>query len=285
MTTMRAVGLVPNTDRDVAGRTAVAAAAALERRGVEVRVPKAAAGRLGLERFGVEETAFTDGLDLVLSIGGDGTILHTVGLVHPAAVPIIGVNAGHLGYLTALEAADLGGALDRLLARDFHVSERTMVECRIEGGAVQGSWFGLNDVAIEKLDAGRIVRLEVAIAGAVFTTYAADGVVVATPTGTTAYTFSLRGPIVSPSAHVLVLTPVSPHMLFDRSLVLAPDEPLELTVTGRPVAVQVDGCMIANLERGDRIVCRAADARAHLVAPRDMAFHQILKAKFSLPDR
>lgn len=285
MITMRAVGLVPNTDRDVAGQTAVATVAALEQRGVEVRIPKGEAGRLGLERVGVEDTAFADGLDLVLSIGGDGTILHTVGLVHPAPVPIIGVNAGHLGYLTALEAADLDGALDRLLAGDFHVSERTMVECRIEGRAVQGSWFGLNDVAIEKLDAGRIVRLEVAIAGAVFTTYAADGVVIATPTGTTAYTFSLRGPIVSPSAHLLVLTPVSPHMLFDRSLVVAPDEPLELTVTGRPVALQVDGCTIADLEQGDRIVCRAADARARLVAPRDLAFHQILKAKFSLPDR
>jgi NAD+ kinase len=285
MTTMRAVGLVPNTDREVAGQTARATVAALELRGVEVRIPAGAADALGLERVGVDEGDFAKDLDLVLSIGGDGTILYTVGLVHPEPVPILGVNAGHLGYLTALEAADLDGALDQILAGDFHVTERTLVECRIDGASVQGTWFGLNDVAIEKLDAGRIVRLEVAIAGAVFTTYAADGVVVATPTGTTAYTFSLRGPIVSPQAHLLVLTPVSPHMLFDRSLVLAPDEELQLTVTGRPVALQVDGCSIAHLEQGDRIICRAADSRVRLVAPRDMAFHQILKAKFSLPDR
>src|SRR3954452_17032757 len=115
MTTMRAVGLAPNKDREVAGRTATAPVAALESRGVEVRIPTHAAGALGLERVGVDDADFAKDLDLVLSIGGDGTILHTVGLVYPEPVPIIGINAGHLGYLTALEAAELDGALDGLL--------------------------------------------------------------------------------------------------------------------------------------------------------------------------
>jgi NAD+ kinase len=126
----------------------------------------------------------------------------------------------------------------------------------------------------------------VAINGRPFTTYAADGLVVATPTGSTAYSFSARGPIVSPRLRCVLLTPVSPHMLFDRALVLDADEELSVTVNGELGATMtVDGRELGDLDPGDRVVCTASDTVARMIsfAPRD--FHQILKAKFGLADR
>ncbi len=139
---------------------------------------------------------------------------------------------------------------------------------------------------LEKPHPGRLVRLDVAINGAVFTSYAADGVIVATPTGSTAYSFSARGPIVSPRVRCLLLTPVSPHMLFDRSLVLDADEELTLTVTDdRTVLLTIDGRARGVLATGDTVRCTGGPRPARLVTfgPRD--FHQILKAKFGLADR
>jgi NAD+ kinase len=139
---------------------------------------------------------------------------------------------------------------------------------------------------LEKAPGGRVVRLDVAINGTPFTTYVADGVIVATPTGSTAYSFSARGPIVSPRHRCLLLTPVSPHMLFDRSLVLDADEELRFTVTdSRSAVLTLDGRDLGVLESGDSVICTAGPKPARIVTfgPRD--FHQILKAKFGLADR
>ena len=137
---------------------------------------------------------------------------------------MLGVNVGQLGYLTEVEPPDLDAALERLVAGDYQVDERMVLAIDVTSeGPAAGRWFALNETVLEKLHTGRLARLEVEINGTFFTTYAADGVIVATPTGSTAYSFSARGPIVSPRIRCLLLTPVSPHMLFDRSLVLDAD--------------------------------------------------------------
>jgi NAD+ kinase len=270
-----------------------------------VRVVEGAdADAAGLTDCAVAAAGFAKGLDLVLALGGDGTMLRAVQLVYPEAVPILGVNAGQLGYLSAIEANELEDVLPRLMRGEFEVSERMMLEivtkraepaiAEPDGAEPNGaentvadrSVFALNEAVVEKVGAGRLIRLLVSINGTPFTTYAADGVIVATPTGSTAYSFSARGPIVSPNHRCLLLTPVSPHMLFDRSLVLGADEELELLVTdGRPVSLTVDGRHAGELAPGDVIVCRAAPGAARLVARRPDDFHQLLKAKFGLADR
>ena len=285
---MEAVGLVPHRDRAVAHDLARRARAWLAEQGVEVRVPEDDADAAALTECAVAAAGFAKGLDLVLALGGDGTMLRAVQLVYPEPVPILGVNAGQLGYLSAIEATELEGALPRLMRGEFEVSERMMLEVAIRGSgqAAERSVFALNEAVVEKVGAGRLIRLLVSINGTPFTTYAADGVIVATPTGSTAYSFSARGPIVSPRHRCLLLTPVSPHMLFDRSLVLGADEELELLVTdGRPVSLTVDGRHAGELAPGDVIVCRAAPGAARLVARRPDDFHQLLKAKFGLADR
>ncbi len=284
---MQAVGLVVNPERPAALALADRAAAWCSQHAISVHV---AASEHGLHPTGavvVADAEFAAGVDLVLSLGGDGTMLHTVALVYPSPVPVVGINGGQLGYLNAFEASELETALDRLMTGDFSVQARTVVECVVETpGQPTQRWFGLNEVVLEKPDSGRVVRLEVAINGVAFTTYAADGVIVATPTGSTAYTFSVRGPIVSPTARLLVLTPVSPHMLFDRSLVLAAEEAIQLSVIDdRSVALFVDGRRCGELGAGARVTCRVADAPASIVAPSGLGFHEILKAKFALPDR
>jgi NAD+ kinase len=200
-------------------------------------VPKEEARAVGLPELGVAPDEFLDDLDLVVSLGGDGTMLHAVDLVYPAAVPILGVNVGQLGYLTDVEPEELEAAMPRLLAGDFAVLERMVLAVDVTtDGPAAGTWFALNEAALEKQRSGHLIRLDVSINGSAFTTYAADGVIVATPTGTTAYSFSVRGPIASPALRCLVLTPVSPHMLFDRSLVLADREDLDFVVCGERTA-------------------------------------------------
>jgi NAD+ kinase len=285
--TIRAVGLVPHRERGLAHELARAAAGWFRDRGVEVRVPADEAKAVDLADLAVPTEGFASGLDLVVSLGGDGTMLHAVDLVYPAPVPILGVNVGQLGYLTAVEPDELEGSVARLVAGDFTVVERMVLSVRVDShGPASGTWFALNEAALEKVRSGHLIRLDVSINGTAFTTYAADGVIVATPTGTTAYSFSVRGPIASPALRCLVLTPVSPHMLFDRSLVLADSEELGFDVCDdRGVVLTLDGRELGELSAGDRVTCAAAAEPLRLATLRSRDFHQVLKAKFDLPDR
>jgi NAD+ kinase len=271
--TVRAVGLVPHPSRSIAFELAEHAAARLVAHGIEARYPGAEVD--------------VAGLDLVISLGGDGTMLRAVDLAYEAGVPVLGVNVGQMGYLTEIEPADFDPALDRIVAGDYEVAERMVLEIEVESeGSARGRWFALNEAVLEKVHTGRLARLEVEINGTFFTTYAADGVIVATPTGSTAYSFSARGPIVSPRHRCILLTPVSPHMLFDRSLVLAAEETVRFVVCDdHSVVLTADGRELGELAAGDAVSCTGGPLPARIVTlgPRD--FHQILKAKFGLSDR
>lgn len=284
---MKSVAFVVHRERAEAHAVARAAAVWLAARDVEVRVGGDEAEIAGLDRYRVDPDRLADDVDLVVSVGGDGTMLHAVQLVYPRPVPVVGVNAGQLGYLTSIEPADLEASLTRLLAGEFSVSERMVLQVDVRSdGAAAGRWFALNEAVLEKVRAGHLVRLEVCVNGSPFTTYAADGVIVATPTGSTAYSFSARGPIASPALQCMLLTPVSPHMLFDRTLLLAADEQLDLVVSAdRAVAFTVDGRDVGLLTSGDTVTCRPAPTPALVVELEPRDFHQLLKAKFELPDR
>jgi NAD+ kinase len=235
----------------------------------------------------VAEEAFAHGLDLAVSLGGDGTMLRTVDLVAEHGVPVLGVNVGQLGYLTEVEPGDLRTSLDRFLAGSYKIEERMMLAVSIERDGGEGLHVaGLNEAVLEKTPMGHTVRLAVSIDGEFFTTYAADGLIVATPTGSTAYSFSARGPIVAPDHDSMLLTPVSPHMLFDRSMVFKPHSQLRLEVCGhRPATLSVDGRNLGDLHEGEAIVCTKAELSARLVSLEPRDFHRILKTKFGLNDR
>lgn len=240
-----------------------------------------------------ELAADTDPADAVLavSLGGDGTMLRTVHLLEGAGVPVIGVNLGTLGYLTEIEPAGLEAALERWFAGpshgDWYLEERMMLDLTVHrSGAAVVTWRALNEGVVEKQESGHTVRLQVSIDGADFTSYAADGLILSTPTGSTAYSLSARGPVLSPRSRAILLTPVSPHMLFDRSLVLDPTETVEVEVLGhRAVTLSIDGQPAVSLTEGDRVSVGASEHVARFVRFGERRFHQILKAKFGLSDR
>lgn len=281
------IGVVPHPARPLAHDLAKRVIAWAQGQGVAVVVPAPEADVADLADYAVAPTAFPEGLDLALSIGGDGTMLRTVDLVAAAGVPVLGINAGQLGYLTEVEPDDLESALDRLHAGAFTLTERTMLTVHVtSAGPAGGQWCALNEAVLEKSQPGRLVRLDVAIDDVAFTTYAADGVIVATPTGSTAYAFSAGGPIVSPALACLVLTPISPHMLFDRALVLDATQRLALTVADErePVLI-IDGRELGSLRVTDVVECSAGPRPARIITFGTRDFHQILKTKFGLSDR
>lgn len=284
---MTVAGIVPHPTRAEARALAARMASALVERGVSVRIPRPDAQAVGLDEYGVDPGTFAEGLDFAVSLGGDGTMLRTVDRVWAHGVPVLGVNLGQLGFLTEIEPAELEAALERLLAGDYGIEERMVLRVGVTSeGPAAGEWCAVNECVLEKDHPGRLIRLAVSISGTFFTTYAADGVIVATPTGSTAYAFSARGPIVSPELHCLLLTPVSPHMVFDRSLVLAPHEELRFEVTAGPaVDLIVDGRSLGTLGVGDVVVCRGAQRPALLIVFGERDFHQMVKAKFGLSDR
>jgi len=284
---MTAVAVVAHHEREAAAVLAAEAVQWLVDRGHEAWVMPDDAPALRLDDLVSERPI--DGADLVVSLGGDGTMLRAVGLLDGASVPVLGVNVGVLGYLTEIEPPELTAALERFLAGPvagtWHLDERMMLHVSATG-ACAGAWRALNEAVVQKHESGHTVRLAASIAGEAFTSYAADGLIVATPTGSTAYSLSARGPVVSPNLRAMLLTPVSPHMLFDRTLVLDPSEAVDISVAGyRTAELAIDGQIVATLCDGDVVTCRPADETARFVRLSPHHFHHILKAKFGLNDR
>jgi len=281
---MAAAALVLHCERAQAHELARAIAGWLRAHGYDVVLPAGDAKAAGLDELAGEEAKLPDGLDLVVSLGGDGTMLRAIHLVGGSGTPVLGVNVGQLGYLTEIDPADAEKALERFSVGAHLIEERMLLEVSVRSTGATA--LALNEAVLEKTATGHTVRLAVEIDGELWTTYAADGLIVATPTGSTAYSLSARGPIVAPELRALVLTPVSPHMLFDRSMLFGPATALTLEVAGfRPASLSVDGQNLGVLAQGDAITCSASAATARLVRFGTTKFHHTLKTKFGLSDR
>lgn len=229
--------------------------------------------------------------DVLVSLGGDGTVLRAVHMLNGAPVPIMGVNVGTLGYLTEVEPADLSTSLQRWMTgkqgTDYILDSRMMLEATVQraDGTAAVSWRALNEVVLERQQSGHTIWLDVSINDEVFARYSADGLIVSTATGSTAYSMSARGPVMSPRHRAMLVTPVSPHMLFDRSLVLDPQESLHMRVVGtRPVDMAIDGRRVTSLKQDDCVRFEPALSMAHFIRFGQPKFHQIVRAKFGLGD-
>lgn len=280
---MATVVILLHHERPEARELAIELVQWLTSRDHEVRLPRPDAALIGHPELGVDDASVADGCDVAVSLGGDGTMLRTVDVVAAKGVAVLGVNVGQLGYLTDVEPTELFDALERVFKGEHRIEERMLLDVRLSEGI---QTLALNECVVEKTPTGRTVRVRVVLNDEFFTNYAADGVIVATPTGSTAYSFSARGPIVDPVHRAMVVTPVSPHMLFDRSMVLAPDATVRLELAGhRPATVSVDGRHLGELTDGQSVTCTAASIPARLVRCSEHNFHRILKAKFGLSDR
>jgi NAD+ kinase len=221
--------------------------------------------------------------DLVISVGGDGTMLRAAQRAHAADAPLLGINQGTLGYLTEVDEGDETKALETIFSGDYQIEERMMLACAVDGMTKPLSFVGLNEVLVERGTRHRLVRLLVSVGGEHLGEFNADGIIVATPTGSTAYALSAGGPIVSPRANVLVVVPVSAHMIFARPVVLAPDETVVITQISGPAALSLDGALGSDLDEGSTVTVRRHPRPLKLVRMWGPNFVERLRKKLGLP--
>jgi NAD+ kinase len=223
--------------------------------------------------------------DLVVAVGGDGTFLRAAHVAASIRASVLGVKVGRLGFLTEVEPTDAADLIVRALAGTTPVEERLAVVAEVADGRSFDRQWAMNEIMVEKHARHRLVRLRVEIDGDYLTTFSADGVIVATPTGSTAYSFSARGPIVAPSVDVLVVSAVAPHMVFDRSFVLGPEQIVTLEVVGDEAGLlSADGRASIELPVGSGVRIRRADEPARFVRTPDApAFVTRVRDKFDLP--
>src|SRR5579875_2129128 len=259
---MHAVGLVLHPRRD----SAAAVASVLDwagRRGAQVFGIDSEVGRLNCAAIAVPAEEIGRRVELLVSLGGDGTMLRAMRLADRQRGPVLGVNLGKLGFLAEVDVPDLPGALSAIDSHEYTVESRLAVDAVIGGREVTA----FNDVALVRFPGEPTAVVAVRAAGHPFVSYAADAVVVATPTGSTAYSFSAGGPIVSPSVEALLVTPAAPHSAYNRGLVLSVHDSLalELLPASGTLAVEVDGQVAAHVSSGDRVELQPRPGAARVV--------------------
>ena len=250
--------------------------------GIKTLFEENSAQLIGLKGQTVDE--LRDQVDLFITIGGDGTLLRLVRDLRGKMKPVMGINFGSLGFLTGFGGPSYAEAAKALAAGEYRVEERTMLEANVRG--LRGeiiSRVGLNDVVVSRGDRSRLVQIEVSIDQVCLTEYNADGLIVATSTGSTAYSLSAGGPIVIPNSGVFVVTPICPHVLTNRSVVVSNRSTIRLKASHRsaaqPVSLSIDGQEPIHFNIGDEVTVKAADVTLPLVFPSSFTFAGVLSAK------
>jgi NAD+ kinase len=278
MARIRTVGLVVKRDRPRAVRLARRMLAWLERRGLRVLVD--AEAQLDGARARSKDDLAREA-DLIVVLGGDGTLL-SIARRAGAGLPILGVNLGELGFLTEVVEGEAMPMLARVVAGRYELDRRITLAARLERkGRVIGRYRALNDVVITNGALARVIEFAVTVDGLPFTTYRADGIIVATPTGSTAYSLSVGGPIVEPTVQVLLLSPISPHTLSNRPVVLRPTAVVRVTIGRREedALLTIDGQEGTPLAAGDVIEVRQGRAPVCLVRSPDRTYYDVLRSK------
>jgi NAD+ kinase len=250
--------------------------------GLEVHGMEEARHLLPREVVTVPDERIGEGTALVIAAGGDGTILRGLKLAHPWSVPVLGVNLGRLAFLAEVQYDDLAASLDAIDRGEYRLEERATM--RVSGDAGEETAF--NDAALTRVAGHGPAALAVEVEGEVFGRYTADALVIATPTGSTGYSFSAGGPIVSPRHRGLLVTPVAPHAAFDRAVFLHPEETLRVHVLDRsaPLLLEVDGQRGGAVKAGDCVEFCVGSAPAQIMRLHERGFYERARRKLQLVD-
>jgi NAD+ kinase len=287
---MRTVGVIMNTTRLREMPEMVPpvrdAVDTLRRQAGAVRLDVEGAKTLGLSDLAVSDDDLATRADFVIAFGGDGTILRAARLAARAGVPILGVNVGGFGFLAELSTVDLPTALPDLVAGRYELDERMMLQAEADGIDAQ-SLLALNDVVVTTRGVARVLRLRVLVNREHLASYPADGVIVATPTGSTAYSLSAGGPILHPKVDAVVITPISPHTFNARSVVVDRNDTVdvELTVPSQDATVTVDGRVGFPMGETWRVRVRRARQTTRFIRLRSSSFYSILRTKLAWGER
>lgn len=279
---MKTIGVFPLLEKPRAVEVAKELISLLQEVDFEVVLDKESARRIGQEHLGLEEKDLLAQMDYGVVLGGDGALLSLSRLIYPCEIPIFGINLGHLGFLTEVEDKELKFAVDHLKAGHFEIEDRIMVGAEVQRGGKQvGSLVGLNDIVLTKGVFARMLRLEILIDHYLTAAMAADGLIVATPTGSTAYSLSAGGPIVSPQLSALVLTPICAHSFFNRPLVIGSNAVIEIKFIALPAEVMLtaDGQEGLGIAADDVVRIYTAPHKTKLIRFKEKSFYGLLREK------
>ena len=221
-------------------------------------------------------------LNLILSLGGDGTLLALSRAIGDRETPILGIHLGELGFLAEVTTDDMFAKLDRVAEGDYEILERMVLDCKVQNGNESHSFHALNDLTIDRGSSHRMVNCELTANGNHVANYKADGLIVSTPTGSTAYSLSAGGPVVMPNLDAMVVTPICPHTLSLRPIVLPDDRTIEITFPDNPtggLALAVDGQVQESLELEARVTIQKADYKTRMVIFSDTNYFDVLSQK------
>lgn len=276
----RCIGLIANVSKSLAGEMVPPLVHAFEERGLTVLPDESTADLLG--KKGATRPELASCCELIVILGGDGTILEAQRVLRPNAPPLFGINLGSLGFLTSVGGGAWREAVDCIAGGCYRLSERSLLQVElVREGSVVYSERGLNDAVLSRGELSRLIRLSVRIDGSSLTEYNADGLIIATPTGSTAYSLSAGGPVLTPESGVFVIAPICPHVLTMRPIIVGERSTIEITPTREDAVVflSVDGQSAIPIHRGDFVrITRAAETLRLATLP-DTKFFDVLRQK------
>ena len=276
------IGLIANFEKSSSRSAVIEAAALIARANRIVAAEQDTAGMAGLKCQVYPSAAdLARHVDLLLVFGGDGTMLRAVREIDGSEAPVLGINVGRLGFLTAVSSRDLAAAMDKLWQNDFVIEPRPLIEAIGRCGGRPLRMSALNDIVISRGAVSRLIELNVSVDDKPLTRYRGDGLIVSSPTGSTAYSLSAGGPVICPGAEVFAITPICAHALSNRPVILSLSSVIRVQLLSREMEaiVAADGQLQANLAAGDAVTIRRSRRKVHLLHLGNTSFFQTIRQK------
>lgn len=278
---IRHLGLIANDTKPGARELVQSLVREFRRHQVQLHLDRRAGDLVGAEHT-LSEPELAETCEMLIALGGDGTILQILHALGDRLRPLFGINIGTLGFLTTVGAAEHLRAVEAIVNRKYQLSERTLLKIELlRGGRRPSSWIALNDAVVSRGEISRLIRLAVRIGDKSLTEYNADGLIVATPTGSTAYSLSAGGPILAPDSGVFVVNPICPHVLTNRAVIVSDASPIEITPADQrsSIFLTLDGQVVHQLEPGDTLRITKAPQTLPLAMLPEMSFFEVLRQK------
>lgn len=225
--------------------------------------------------------ANTEGFELIIALGGDGTILSTVRAIEGAEVPILGINIGHLGFLTSIELNELSEALQKIVQNEFFLDTRHMLQCEVDINGEKKIFNALNDIFVSRGTLSKIIYFELSVDGTLYNAFTADGIIVSTSTGSTGYSLSAGGPIIYPSLGAISITPVCPLELTAKAIILDSRSGIEIKMSKKyeSAFLTIDGQIVTELKDAKQVMVRSSQWKCNLIRLKDYDYFGILRKK------
>lgn len=281
---MKKIGIIPNLTKDKDMKLTRKIIKWIEENNGQVLLNEKEAEKINRKDLAYNNNKMYQEADFVIVLGGDGTLLGVARSVSQFGTPILGVNLGRLGFLTEVEISDLHSAMEKIIADEYFIEERMMLEAIIINNKVEANiFYALNDVVIKKGSFARIVRLKTFVDDKYLDTFPADGLIIASPTGSTAYSLSAGGPIVNPKNSLLIITPISPHTLNARPVIVSDQEKIRIEIEGEnnEIVLTIDGQHGYKLKEGDSVLIKKADFHAKFIKVNNKTFYDVLRKKLA----